>query len=402
MKYTQGFSSLSETGFRLYWISTLATYAASQMDAMIKGWLVYNITGSAADLGIITLAAGVPLVIVSFFGGVVADRVDRRKLLLITQIAAGLIALITAVLLATKRIQFWHFIVLAILQGITFAFVAPLRQSIIARLVRVENLMSAISLTSVSYTLMSIAGPAAVGLLLTFLLPEYVYYIIVVFFVVGLILLYFIHVPNEINSSAGNFHLDLADGFRFIGSNSKILGPLLTAVLPAFFCLPYIYMMPALAIGVLKSDQTGLGFLMAMSGGGALIGSLIVGTLTNLKNKGSLVLVLLLASGVCIALSSQFQILPLVMVIILFASIFSTIYMTLINTLILKGTPPNMHGRVISIFTMTAALTPIGAFPFGAEVDLIGLPTTFLIAGFIAMMIATAMWIFVPAMKRIY
>jgi MFS family permease len=371
------------------------------MDGMIKGWLVYKMTGSAADLGIVTLAAGVPLVIISFFGGVIADRVDKRKLLLVTQVMAGLIALITAILLATKVIQFWHFIILAILQGITFAFIAPLRQSIIFRLVRQENLMSAVSLSSMSFNLMGIAGPAAVGLLLTFLPAEQVYYIIVAFFTVGTILLCFLHVPRDIGGLNKAFHLDLIEGFHFIGSNRKILGLLLIALVPAFLCIPYIYMMPALALGVLNAGQTGLGFLLAMAGVGALIGSLIVGTLSGLKHKGALVLALLFIFGVCIALSAQFQSLPLVMAIILFASICSTIYMTLSNTLILSETPPNIQGRVISVFTMTSALAPIGAFPMGAEADRFGIPVTFIIAGAIAMIFAVAMWLFVPAMKRI-
>ncbi|MBN1376049.1 MAG: MFS transporter [Dehalococcoidia bacterium] len=401
MKYTQGFSSLSESGFRLYWVSTLATYAASQMDNMIKGWLVYRMTGSAADLGIVTLAAGVPLVIISFFGGVIADRVNKHKLLLGTQVMAGLIALTTAILLATNLIQFWHFIVLAMLQGITFAFVAPVRQSIIARLVRTENLMSAVSLSAMSFNMMGIAGPAAVGLLLTFMLPEYVYYIIVSFFAVGTILLIFLKVPKDEGGITQAFHLDLAEGFRFIGGNRKILGLLLIALVPALLVVPYIYMLPALALGVLNAGQTGLGFLMAMSGIGALVGSLAVGTLTGVKHKGALVLILLFSYGVCIALLAQFNSLPLAMGVILLAAISGATYMTLCNTLILGGTPPGMQGRVISIFTMTSALAPIGAFPMGAEADALGIPVTYLIAGAIATTFAVAMWLFVPAIKRI-
>jgi MFS family permease len=401
LKYSGTFSSLSEPGFRLYWISTLATYAASQMDAMIKGWLVYRMTGSAADLGLVTLTAGVPLVIMSFFGGVVADRVDRRKLLLVTQVMAALIALTTSILIATKVIQYWHFIVLAIAQGITFAFIAPLRQSIIARSVRPENLMSAVSLSSMSYNLMGIAGPAAVGLLLTFMAAEHVYYIIVFFFVVGVILLYFLKVSRDSDSVAKAFHLDLAEGFRFIAGNRSIMLLLLIAIILSFFCVPYLYMMPALAIGVLKLDQKALGFLLASAGIGALIGSLATGSLSNMKHKGVLMLVLLLAFGGGVALCAQFNSFPLALVLILCAAVSGTAFTTLNNTMLLMKTPPALHGRVISIFTMTSALTPIGALPMGAMADFIGIPSTFLIAGSIAILFAILLWLFAPSMRNV-
>lgn len=371
------------------------------MDGMLKGWLVYNMTGSAADLGLITLAAGIPLVLMSFFGGVIADRVDKQKLLLVTQVMAGLIALTTSILLSTKLIQFWHFIILAMLQGATFAFIAPLRQSLVPRLVRPEHLVSAVSLTSTSFNFMGIAGPAAVGLLLTFMAPEQIYYIIVFLFAVAVVLLSFMKVPRNTVDANKAFHLDLIEGFQFVGRNRRIFGLLLIALIPAFFCVPYIYMMPALALGVLKAGQTGLGYLLSMAGAGALIGSLVVGTLSGLKHKGVLVVALLFVFGVCIALSGQFQSLTITMLMILCAGICSTAYMTLSNTLILGGTPLSMQGRVISIFTMTAALTPIGAFPMGAEADRFGIPVTFVIAGAIAMIFAAAMWLFVPAIKRI-
>ena len=371
------------------------------MDGMLRGWLVYNMTGSATNLGLVCLAAGVPLVVISFFGGVVADRVDRMKFLLVTQVMAGLISLITGILIATKVILFWHFIVLAMLQGITFAFIAPLRQSIIVRLAKPGNLMSAIALSSTSFNIMAIAGPAAVGILLTFMLPEYVYYTIVGFFAAGIVLLSFINLPREAAGATGAFHLDVAEGFRFIAGNRQILVLLLVALVLSFFCVPYIYMMPALAVGTLKLDQKGLGFLLAAAGIGALIGSLAAGSLAAIKHKGILMLVLVFIFGCGVALCAQFQSFPLAMLMILCASVCGTANATLNNTMLLMGTPPALHGRVISIFTMTAALTPIGALPMGAMADFIGIPFTFLIAGSIAVLFAILLWLFAPAMRRI-
>lgn len=396
----QTFSSLSSARFRWYWVSTLFTYAAAQMDTMIKGWLIFRMTGSAADLGLVTMAAGVPLILVSLFGGVVADRVDRLKSLVVTQFLALFIAITTATLLATQLIQFWHFIALAILQGLTFAFIAPLRQSIIARLVPPAELTSAVALSSASLNIMGILGPVSVGLMLTFLQPEQVYIIIIACYICGAAMLMLIKLQHDYSPAARPFHLDMAEGFRFIGAEGSVLGLLLVALVSSFFCIPYIYMLPALASKVLKVDQVGFGFLCAAAGAGSLIGSLAAGSLSGVKRKGSLVLVLMVIFGAFIALSAQFQLYWVALLSIMFAALAGTAYMTLCNTMVLKDTPANLHGRVISIFTMAIGFTPLGGLPMGAMADQIGLPDTFMASGSIAVLFAIIMWLFVPALKK--
>lgn len=391
---------MDEPGFRLYWISTLATYAASQMDTMTKGWLIFKMTGLAADLGIVTLAAGVPLIITSFFGGVIADRVDRHKSLLVTQAAAIGIAITMTVLLMTHLLQYWHFILLAALQGTVFAFVAPLRQSIVARLVKPANLLNAVALSSASFNIMGVAGPALAGLLLTFIPAYQVYYIIIGLYATGAITLVFIKLTAETAVRDRPFHLDMLEGFRYIGSNRKILVLLLIALVPALFSLPYIYMLPALALGWLKEGQVGLGFLMAAAGVGALTGSLIVGSLSAVKSKGTLVLALMFMFGTSVCLVTQVQTFPWVAMMLFFAAVSSTAYMTMDNTLILSGVPHSIHGRIISIFVMTVGLTPIGALPMGFLADHIGIPATFLIAGCVAMFFAVAIYIFATAIRK--
>jgi MFS transporter, DHA1 family, staphyloferrin A biosynthesis exporter len=370
------------------------------MDGMVKGWLVYKMTGSAADLGIVTLAAGVPLVLMSMFGGVIADRVDKQKLLVITLVFATLIGVATSILLAAKLIQFWHFIVLAILQGGTFAFIAPLRQSLVPRLVHPEHLVSAVSLTATSFNFMAIAGPIVAGLLLTMLSPEQVYYVIISLLAAGTVLLSLMKVPLTIADSGKAFYMEMAEGLRFIAGNRQIVLLLVIALVLSFFCAPYIYMMPALALGTLKLDQAGLGLLLAAAGLGALIGSLAAGSLASIRKRGALMLVLLFAFGGGVALVAQFQALPLAMLLLLAAGVSGTALATLNNSLLLMSTPSSLHGRVISVFTMTSALVPIGALPMGAVADHIGIPLTFLIAGLIVVLFAIVLWLFVPAIRK--
>ncbi len=393
MNSSHTFSSLSEAGFRWYWISTLFTYAAAQMDAIIKGWLIFKMTDSAANLGLVTMSAGIPLIAMSLFGGVLADRVDRLKLLLVTQAIALLLAVTICVLLTTGTIQFWHFVLLAALQGAIFAFIAPLRQSIIARLVRPSNLGSAVALSATSYNIMGIAGPAAVGLMLAFMLPEHVYYVIIACYLCGAFMLAFISLSREALPAARPFHIDMAETFRFVRGEKAVMGLLLIALISSFFCIPYIYMLPALASAVLHVDQVGFGFLCAAASAGALIGSLAAGSLGAGRGRARLVLVLVLMAvfGIFLALSARFQLYPLALILIFCTALTSSAYMTLCNTLILSGTPAGLHGRVISIFTMTTGLVTVGALPMGAIADRAGLPLAFLVSGAIAVLFALFM-----------
>jgi len=371
------------------------------MDVVIKGFLIYQMTGSAANLGIVTMAAGIPLILGSIFGGIVADRVDRMKLLLVTQAVAMSLATVMTILLATEVIQFWHFIVLAALGGTTLAFVAPLRQSVIARLVTPNHLMSAVALSSASFNIMGILGPAAVGLLLAFIPPYEAYLVIVICFLIGAVMLAFIRIPRDNSLAAGPFHLELAEGFRFILNNRPILGLLLVALVSSLFIIPNSLLMPALASAVLKVDQVGFGFLCAARGVGALTGSLVTASLNQARNKGLLVLVFLAIYGILSALSAQFQVYPLALLLVLGAGLTGTVFITLCNTLILTNTPAKMHGRIISIYTMAVGLTPIGTLPMGAAADGIGLPATFLIAGAIAVVFAVIMWFSILSMRKV-
>jgi predicted MFS family arabinose efflux permease len=323
------------------------------------------------------------------------------KLLLVTQAAAMTIAAVMTALLAAGVIQFWHFIVLAALGGTVFAFVAPLRQSVVARLVRPANLMSAVALNSASFNIMGILGPAAVGLLLAFMPPYQAYLIIGGCFLAGAVMLAFIRLPDETRQAAGPFHLELAEGIRFIMGHRPIMGFLLVALVSSFFIVPNSLLMPALASAVLKVDQVGFGFLCAARGLGALSGSLTAASLNQAKNKGALVLVFLAIYGIFSALSAQFPSYPAALLLVFGAGLTGTIFITLCNTLILTRTPARLHGRVISIYTMAMGLTPIGTLPMGALADGIGLPLTFLMAGSIAVAFVLIMWFSIPSMRKV-
>jgi predicted MFS family arabinose efflux permease len=260
--------------------------------------------------------------------------------------------------------------------------------------------MSAVALSAGSYNVMGIVGPAAVGLMLAFIAPEQVYLVIIAFYVFGAVMLTFLKLPAGTSRLPGLSLSGLGEAFRFIGRERVVLGMLLTALTLSLFCIPYIYLLPALASDVLKVDQTGFGFLCAAAGTGALMGSLIAGSLASVRRKGMAVLLLAALFGAFLCLSGQSQAYPLALLLILCTALASSACMTLCNTLILTMTPPAMHGRVISIFTMTTGLTPMGALPMGAAADHFTLPVAFMASGIIAGTFAVSMWLASPSIRK--
>src|SRR5437016_9766542 len=140
MKLPSAFDALRNTDYRLLWLGAIGAFAGTQMFFLARGYLAYQLTGSAAVLGIVTLAQGLPMLVLSLFGGVIADRVEKRRLLFMTHTALSLIAVAAAVLTQTGVIQIWHLVVLGLLQGAVFSFNGPARQAYMIDLVTPEEL----------------------------------------------------------------------------------------------------------------------------------------------------------------------------------------------------------------------------------------------------------------------
>ncbi|MFC1926849.1 MFS transporter, partial [Chloroflexota bacterium] len=176
------FKSLENRNYRWFWLSALAAFTSMQMQVFARGWLVYNLTGSSLALGWVSFAFGIPIMLISPLGGTVTDRVDKRNLLITTQILAGVANLIIAVLISMGAIEVWHLMASAALTGIIFAFNTPGRQSMIPELVEREQLMNAIALSSGAMNLTRVFAPALAGILVGIIGIDWVYYFTVICF----------------------------------------------------------------------------------------------------------------------------------------------------------------------------------------------------------------------------
>jgi MFS family permease len=369
------FEALENDAFRTLWFGMLASYLAMQMSMIARGYLAFQISGSATALGLVTMARGLPQLLLSPFGGVLADRVDKRRMLILTQSSMSVLAVVTATLVATDVIAIWQLVAIGLLEGVVWAFNMPSRQSIVAELVRDDQLMNAIALNSSAMNFTRIAGPALAGLLMSvaWFGVGGVFYLVAIAYTVFVFALF--QLPRKRNVSArpaGSVLGQMASGFTYTWRNRPLLLLMVMAFIPIVLGMSYQTLLPVFQERVLKVNVSALGLLSAFTGIGALIGSLSLASLSGMRRKEPLQIafgVLFGASLVLFGLTSSF---PLALLFILLVGLFGNAYTALNNTMIMTTTDRAYHGRVMSIYMMTWSLSPLASLPIGAAVDHFG------------------------------
>ena len=390
------FDSLKESSYRWLWLGMLGSFAGMQMQMLARGWLVVDkLDGSALDLGIVTSSSGAPLLLLSLFGGVISDRFPKRNLLVVTQSCNGIIALLVAVLIVTDLVQIWHMIVAAVLTGTVFAFNMPGRQSLIPELVSKDKLSNAVALNSAGMNLNRIIAPAAAGVLVAVIGLSGVYFLVVGCYAFAAFTMLMIRPSSSSTPTRTTSILqDLKAGLMYARSDSKISSLLLLALVPLLFAHPYQALLPVFAKNILGVGSDGLGFLMGAIGVGAVTGTLVLASLSSSRNRGLLMVSLLVVFGLALVLFSQSSNLYLSLGALFLVGIGSMGYNALNHTLLLTTSTPEMRGRVTSIYMTSFGIMPLGVFPMTAAADAIGPPSALTIggAGLILITLLLALW----------
>ena len=396
------FASLKNRHYRWFWLGMLASFVGIHLQLVARNWLVYEMTGSALWLGIVIAAWGLPILLLSLYGGAIADRVKKRDLLVWTQVANGAITLIIAVLIATDTIQVWHLILAAAVTGIIFAFHVPARLAIIPELVKQREVLNAIALNATGMNLSRFLGFAIGGLLLAVIGVAGVYFMVVAaFFLSAGLLLMLPKVESAAKTAVTSIRTDLVEGLRYIHRNTIIRTLLAMAFVSIGFGLPYMNIMPVFAVDVFDVGESGLGFLLGAAGLGALVGSLIIASMGDFKKKGLLLLVLAFGFGVSVALFAFSGSYPLALALLVAVGLLGTGYLALNNTLIQNTVPHRMLGRVMSIYVMTFSLMPLGTLPLGAITDAVGAPVAIGAGGIVVALFTVAMAALLPGLRRL-
>jgi len=393
---------LKQKDFGLFWLSLLFSAVGSQISTVAIAWQVYEITDSPFQLGLTGLFRALPVMLLSLPGGVLADRIDRRKLLIVTQTLAALLSLALALLTSSGQIRVWHIYAVTFLSGAVGIFDAPARTAMIPALVSAEQLASAYALNITWRQIATLGGPFIGGVVIGALGLSPAYFIDALSFLAVIICLAFMR--REVKPAIDRKESALESvraGFNFIRENSVIVALMGMDTCVQFFGA-YRSMMPAFAKDILGAGPVELGALLGVPALGALAGSGIVLAAGNPRRKGKLIIAVTLLYTVgliCFALSRS---LTLSLVIVFLLGLVDAIGETLRDTLVQLTTPDRMRGRVKSFDQVfMSAGTYVGHAQMGTAATFIGVPGALILGGCIGSAAVLLVAKFAASLRRI-
>jgi MFS family permease len=374
------------------------------MQTTALGWLVLDLTESPALLGLTSAVGMSPNLVLALVAGVLADRVDRLRLLVATQAAGGLLAATLAILVTTSLVEFWHVLVIALLAGCASALGLPAFQAIVSTLVDRSAIGNAVALNSAQFNLGRIIGPtaagaaiAAGGLALAFWANA------LAFFVVVLVLLSIrLRSPAAMVRAEAGLWANLIDGIDLVRRDRTVRTLVLLAGVPALFILNYLVLMPVYARDILDVGASGLGLLTAAVGVGALAGALTVAVLRPGGGSGLLALAGLTASSVAVIVFALSRWLPLSLVALAALGAAQVAYFATTNTLLQVLVPARLRGRVMSLYMLTSlGVTPFGSLLAGLVAERFGPTVALASGGVLTIVIVGAVVVAVPEIVRV-
>jgi MFS family permease len=377
----QTFAAMRYRNYRLWFIGQLVSLVGTAMQSTAQGYLIYTLTGSVAYLGYVGFISGLPSLVLILYGGVIADRVHRRNLLIITQSAMMVLAFILAGLDFFNVVQPWHILALAFLLGIANAFDAPARQSFVLEMVNREDMTNAIALNGTMYNLGSIVGPAAAGLAYTLIGPAWCFTLNGISFIAVIIALAMMRITfNPPPFQRISVITAIREGLGYVRTERLVATLSVTTFVMNVFGFGLIVLIPAWAVSVLKGNAATNGLLLSSRALGAVIGGLVIASIAGHGKRGRL-------------WSTSSFLLPLVMVgfaltrwqplsyfFLAGMGFFLISIMNTNNAMVQSRVPDELRGRVMGIYSlMFMGGGPIGSLLVGEVASWISEPTTALL-----------------------
>ncbi len=360
-------------------------------------WLILEMTNSPLYLGLLNLFRAVPMFLLTLLAGVVVDRMERRRLLMISQGAAMVLAFVLAVLVSSGAVQVWHIFVIGTLRGAIMSFNAPARQTLISDLVPRNDLANAVAINSATMNLTRVLGPTLGGLLIAGVGISSPFYLNGLSFLAVLYTLHVMEMPAMMaKSKPAAVWQEMWEGLTYIRGNPVILALVLIAVVPMFLGQPYQAMLTVFARDVLDIGPVGLGILTSASAVGSVSGALLLASLGDFRHKGALMLWAMLGFGAVLLFFSlsPWPLTSILLVVVVGAM--GTIYNVSNWTVLQMRSPDNLRGRLLSTLFLSRALVPLGTAMAGALATVIGAPWAMGTMGALVAAFAIVIWVSVP------
>jgi MFS family permease len=405
-KYRQGiaqtFAALKYPAYRLWFFGQMVSLVGTWMQTTAQGFFVYELTHSPVYLGYVGFAYGVPAWLFSLYGGLVADRMPRRTLLVITQTSMMVLAFILAGLTALGWVQPWHIIVLAFFLGIANAFDAPVRLAFVLEMVDREDLTNAIALNSTMFNVATAFGPAVGGITYAIFGPAWCFTINGLSFIVVIAALLAMKLkPIALRARRDPALMEIRDGLRYVVSRRAIRVIIINLMVVSLFGIGFTSLFPAWAVKVLGGDETTNGFLQSARGVGALLGALMIAYLGSFRGRGRLLVAGAFAFPALILVFTLIRHVPLALLVLVGVGLGQMVMMNTSNALVQLETPDEMRGRVMSIYTMGFfGSMPIGNLLAGVAAAWLGEPLTGALGAVVMLAGAAYMWLRVPEVRN--
>jgi predicted MFS family arabinose efflux permease len=395
------FGALRHANYRLFWTAQFLAVTGQTMEFVALGWLVYQLTGSAFSLGVTGLAQALPRIALVMVGGAVADRVDRRILLMSVQLIVAAMYATLATLVVLEIIQVWHVWLMALVFGALRAFDNPSRQAILPLLVTREEIPSAVALGNLAWEMPRLIGPATAGVLISLIGLGSTFYVASLGFILSLLMYSMMRIQRAEARPRGNLLHDMAGGLIFVRHNEIFAAFIGLVFFNSAFGMSYQLLMPVFARDILQVGSEGFGFMQALLGAGAVVGSLMAARLAPSGRRGAKALIGAALFGGLIIVFAWSASFPFSMALLFLMGGTHAYYMITISTTLQVLVPNEYRGRVMGLWSLTWSLVPLSGTIGGSIAEVAGVAVAVSAGGGVVIAMAALMAVLLPQVRRL-
>lgn len=401
MRWFQTFIAFKYPNYRLWFFGQMVSLFGSWMQATAQSYLVFELTRSPAYLGYVSFSTGLPTCLLLLYGGVIADRLPKRTLLIMTQAVMMLLAVVLAVITFRGWVQPWHIILLAFGLGVANAFDAPARHAFVFELVGPEALTNAIGLNSSLFNAGLAVGPAIAGITYMLFGPAWCFTINAITFLPVIVALILMKIkPLDRPAGRPSALSSLKEGIHYVAFTPAIRALICTVACICLFGYAFTTLIPAWAVTILGGDAATNGLLQSARGSGALLSALLIASLGNFKSKGKFLAIDLFVFPVVLLIFACMRTLPLSLAVLVLVGLTMTFVLNIANILLQESVPDDLRGRVMSIYSLTMfGLIPLGGLMAGLLAEHAGEPATVVITSVCSLACALMLWLYAPHLR---
>ena len=395
-------SALRHRNYRLYWFGQLFSVLAQNMEAVAQSWLVLEMTNSPLLLGLTGLTFSVPTIALTLLGGAVADRTNRKRIMIYSQIGSSVMFLLLAVLVITERVALWHVMTLAFFSGCVKAFDRPSRMALLPQMVPKHDIPNAVAIGGTIWQLNKLVGPALAGMLIYLIGIGPTYLFCCAASGIAILLWLGIRLDGQrIIASAGGLLQNMLEGLHFIRKNEIYYTFIGMTFFNSVFGMSYLILMPVFARDILLVGSEGFGFLQSAGGAGALCGVLLVAYFGQARGKGNQAITGALVFGALLIVFAYSNSYALSLAMACLLGMASQFYMTTIYAILQVNLPDQLRGRVMGIHGLAWELMPVGGMIGGVIAEVSGAPSAVAFGGTMVAGMALLVAIFLPSIRRL-